>query len=99
MHIMTVKAILGSEHENAIINALRQVLRKMGAEEGERHWTVAGSQEVSTVHYILGAQPLTVEAETYIGLSITGDSEIVATIAAQVRDVLESDSKLSGVIS
>lgn len=88
MHIMTVTTILGPEHDPVVKNALRQVLIGMGAEEGERQWGVAGSQEVSTMRYIVGGQSLSVEAETYIGLSITGDGETVATVAARVRDIL-----------
>ena len=88
---MPATAILAPEHDVAARNALLGVLREMGAEEISRNWGVAGSQEVSTLRFTLGGQPLTVEAETYVGLSITGDSEVVEIIAHRVRKIVATN--------
>ena len=85
---MPATAIIASEHDLAATNALLRVLREMGAEEVSRNWGVVGSQEVNTLHFSLGGLPLIVEAETYVGLSITGDSEAVESIADRVRKAL-----------
>jgi len=85
---MPATAILASEHDLAATNALQSVLREMGAEQVSRSWGVAGSQEVNTLHFTCGDEPLVVEAETYVGLSITGDSQLVELIAHRVRRVL-----------
>ncbi len=60
----------------------------MGAEEVSRNWGLVGSQEVNSLHFSLDGQSLIVEAETYVGLSITGDSEAVESIVDRVRKTL-----------
>ena len=85
---MSVTTVLGSEHDLAVINALLRVLRDLGAEEVSRNWGVVGSQEVNTLEFTLNGQPLTVEAETYVGLSVTGDARTVETIAARVGEIV-----------
>lgn len=85
---MTTTAILGPEHDSAVTNALLSVLREMGATERSRNWGMAGSQEVNTLNFTVNGHPLAVEAETYVGLSVTGERETVETIAARVRDMM-----------
>jgi hypothetical protein len=85
---MSITQILGSEHDLAVTNALLKVLRDMGAEEVSRNWGVAGSQEVNTLEFTLKGRPLTVEAETYVGLSVTGDAPTVEIIAARVGEIV-----------
>ena len=85
---MSVTTVLGSEHDLAVTNALLRVLRDLGAEEVSRNWGVVGSQEVNTLEFTLNGQPLTVEAETYVGLSVTGDAQTVETIAARVGEIV-----------
>jgi hypothetical protein len=84
---MTVTARLAPEYDLAATNALLQVLREMGAEEVSRNWSVAGSQEINTLRFSLKGKPLIVEAETYIGLSVTGTRETVDAITSRVRDI------------
>ena len=86
---MTATKSLGSEHDDAVKNALFKVLSKMGAEEVSRNWGVVGSQEINTLKFTLKGQPLMVEAETYMGLSISGEQETVECIAAQVREIID----------
>jgi len=40
------------------------------------------------VHFYVGGHPLIVEAETYVGLSGTGDDEAVEAIVARVREIV-----------
>ncbi|QHD65713.1 hypothetical protein GS397_00585 [Sphingobium yanoikuyae] len=86
---MTVTAILASEHDLAATNALMSVLREFGAEEVSRDYTVVGSQEINTLRFILDGFPLSVEAETYVGLSVTGEPEAVETIKSRLRDIID----------
>ncbi|MDK2768731.1 MAG: hypothetical protein KYX69_13555 [Sphingomonas sp.] len=81
-----VKLVLGAEHDLALTNTLLDVLRELGAEEVFRNWGVAGSQEINTLQYKLDGTPLTVEAETYIGLSLSGDELAIQSIVDRVRD-------------
>lgn len=85
---MIATEILGPEHDVAIRDALLAVLREMDAKEGSHRWGVVGSQEIGTAHFTLGEHSLTVEAETYIGLSITGDQATVGAIAVRVRGIM-----------
>jgi hypothetical protein len=88
LHRMSVTAILGSEHDPAATNALLQVLRELGANEVSRDWGMVGSQEVNTLRFNFDGRPLIVEAETYVGLSVTGDGEAVEAIVARMREIV-----------
>lgn len=86
---MATTAILGSEHDLAVTNALLSVLREMGAKERSRDWAVAGSQEVNTLNFTVSGHALAVKAETYVGLSITGQNDTVEAIVVRVRDIVD----------
>lgn len=86
---MTVTAILASEHDLAAGNALIRVLREVGAEEVSRDYAVVGSQEINTLRFTLDGFPLSVETETYVGLSVTGEPEAVETIKSRLRDIID----------
>ena len=81
---MIVTEVLGSEYDLELANALLEVLRDMGADAGVKSWALGGSQEISTAHFSIQGTPLTVEAETYVGLSLTGDPLIVKVIVDRV---------------
>lgn len=82
---MTRTVILGPEYDSALRSALADVLRQMGAQLEHRKWGVGGSQELETLKVVLRGRQLEVEAETYIGLSLTGDEELVNEIEQMVR--------------
>lgn len=86
---MTVTVILASEHDLAAGNALIRVLREVGAEEVSRDYAVVGSQEINTLRFTLDGFPLSVETETYVGLSVTGEPEVVETIKSRLRDIID----------
>jgi hypothetical protein len=76
--IMTVETwTVGSEYDDEAFAALARVLHELGYTIDKPTCGMAGSQEVSTwrVHSSLGE--LTVEAETYMGLSMSGDARLV----------------------
>jgi hypothetical protein len=61
------------------------VLRELGAVVSDNSWGVGGSQEVERLEVAIAGQTLMVEAETYIGLSIADQAELVRRIAGWVR--------------
>lgn len=65
-----------------------RVLRDVGAQEVSRDYAVAGSQEINTLRYTLDGFPLSVQTETYVGLSVTGEREAVEKIRSRLRDVV-----------
>jgi hypothetical protein len=76
--------VLGDEHDDALRDALRATLHELGAVSLDQSWGLAGSQELSTHRVSLGSEIVTIESETYIGLSITGGEDTVDRIAAGV---------------
>ena len=56
----------------------------MGAELEARQWGLGGSQIIETVKVSLGRDGIVVEAETYVGLSISGAPRVVVR-APEIR--------------
>lgn len=77
--------VLGSEHDLVLRAALLRVLHGIGASPLDRSSGVAGSQLLETFRVAVGEQSLLVEAETYIGLSISGAADLVDHVAKLVK--------------
>lgn len=69
--------ILGDEYDGALRARLFDVLRDLGAQMSGGARALAGSQDVETCRLRLDGAEVVVEAETYIGLSLSGPAEIV----------------------
>lgn len=76
--------ILGAEYDDALREALLNVLVRLGAKDLSHDWGVGGSQELETAEVEIGAGRVVVKAETFIGLSIHGPIELVERIRAMV---------------
>jgi len=76
--------ILGAEYDDTLRGVLRDVLKRLGAKGLAHDWGVAGSQELETVEVLVGVDTVTIEAETFVGLSISGPVELVERIQAMV---------------
>lgn len=87
---MTKTVILRQEHDQNLRDTLMHVLRQLGASLISRNRAVAGSQEIETVLLQLAGQEITIEAETYVGLSITGDEKTVHEILGRVRQAIRN---------
>ncbi|HEX8049720.1 hypothetical protein [Rhizobium sp.] len=87
---MTKTVILGQEHDQNLRDTLMHVLRQLGASIISRNRAVAGSQEIETVLLQLAGQEITIEAETYVGLSITGDEKTINEIWEYVRQAIRN---------
>ena len=82
---MSAKVVrLGDEYDDQCRRALRDVLRAMGASLDEETWALAGSQEVVRARATIGGRALTIEAETYVGLTVRGDAALVDEVASRV---------------
>lgn len=79
---MTKTVILGDEYDDALRARVFAILRRLGAETAGGDWALGGSQEVETVRVRLDGADLTVEAETYVGLSLTGPADAVDRVTA-----------------
>ena len=85
---MNKTVTLGPEYDTATREALRVVLKSLGASAGGRTWGVGGSQEIEEFQVSVLETIVTVESETYVGLTITGDADVVDKIATLVRQEL-----------
>lgn len=79
---------IGDEYDQHLRQALIVVLREMGGLVDERTLGVGGSQELETVVVAIGGESVTIEAETYVGLSVRGEETLVEEIAKRVRSRL-----------
>lgn len=76
---MTV--VLGDEFDESLRERLIDVLRKADACQPARgdRFTV-GSQDLEELDVEIGGRVLHIEAETYVGLSITGPADLVEQV-------------------
>jgi hypothetical protein len=81
-------AVLGDEYDDALRDALRAVLERNGAVAIDKSWGLGGSQEVGRVQVLLGEDSITIESETFVGLTISGPQAVIDEIASQVRKQL-----------
>jgi hypothetical protein len=75
-----VTAVLGDEYDLPLRQELIEVLQSLSGLQIDSQWSVAGSQELDCFTVEIFGSNLVVEAETYIGLTITGPEEIVAKV-------------------
>ncbi|MBB3308550.1 hypothetical protein FHT78_000279 [Rhizobium sp. BK196] len=81
---------LGPEYDQQLRATVMDVMRQLGASVESRNRSVAGSQEIETVQARLAGQEITVESETYIGLSITGNEHTINEISERVRQATQT---------
>lgn len=76
---------LGDEYDRDLRAALLTALLESGATLKDRWSGVGGSQEVSREEWETVHGAVTVEAETYVGLSIEGPEAAVAPIVRRLE--------------
>jgi hypothetical protein len=91
MNTGRTKIALGDEYDGALKSALLRVLAKNNAQGIGESWGVGGSQEIESLIVGLGGHRVTIETETYVGLTISGAKCIVEKLAAEVRAELDSE--------
>jgi len=76
--------VVGAEFDVNLQRTLGAALRSLGYVLADESWGVGGSQELR--RWILNAPlgQLVVEAETYVGLSISGPVEVVSAVRQQM---------------
>lgn len=82
--------ILGDEFDERLRDALMDVLAEMGANITDKSFGVGGSQELESLVVDVVGKSVIVEAETYVGISITGESTLVDQIAEMVKRRLDA---------
>ena len=77
--------VLGTEYDDELRDALRDVLIEMGGNVQGSEWTMGGSQELDSAAVRFGEELIIVESETYVGLSITGPEDLVNRIEQKLH--------------
>lgn len=77
--------VVGDEYDEKRREILLEVLRSRGAEFIDKESSVAGSQEIESLAVDINGNLVTVEAETFIGLTISGPKDIVEDVVAEVN--------------
>ena len=77
---------LGSEFDIDLRRALRDVLEDMEAVGDEGWWRVGGIHDVSLAEIRVGSDLLTLEAESYVGLTMTGPEDLINRIMRRVAE-------------
>lgn len=78
---MSKTIILGDEYDDDLKNRLIEKLKSIGATPLSTDWGVAGSQELDSLSVQLRGEIIVIEAETFVGLSISGSDGLVDEIA------------------
>lgn len=81
----TIKVNLGDENNAKLKQLLEAVLAKKNILLIDHDWVLAGSQEIETWRYQSRLGLVVVEAETYIGLCITGPACLIQEITETVN--------------
>jgi hypothetical protein len=79
------RVVLGPEHDAELRNALMETLRELDGHITDRSWGVAGSQEIERLDLIVNGERVIVEAETYMGLSLSGSAAVVQLIVTALQ--------------
>jgi hypothetical protein len=77
--------VLGSEYDEQLRETLMRVLKTLGGTPKDASYGIGGSQELEALEVAFGDDIVVVEAETYVGLSVSGKAELVSRIAALVQ--------------
>ena len=77
--------VVGPEWDDALLLRLGDALKALGYRVDKHEWGVGGSQELSTWNVHGDAGALRIEAETYIGLTVTGPSRLVDAVKQHFR--------------
>lgn len=82
-----ITVVLGKEFDSELQKRLVAALRRRGALITANNCAVAGSQEIVTLTTEICGAEIVVEAETYIGLTLTGPEQIVHEIESELRSI------------
>ncbi len=80
--------VLGDEDDDRLRDVLKKVLKGLGGKQRGSSLGLGGSQVIEELEVELDGELLHVEAETYMGLSITGLPKLVRRIRDLVNEYL-----------
>lgn len=76
--------VVGDEYDEVALAGLRSALRYSGYELDDQWLAVAGSQDISHWEVCGPGGSLTIEVETYVGITVLGPSALISALRAAV---------------
>jgi len=86
--------LLGSEADDDLFDRLLVAVKDLGGSIVDAEWRLGGSQELTRYIITLPTGNLEALAETYIGLTLCGNSDLVRLLASKVVPNIPSQSTL-----
>lgn len=83
--------IVGSETDDSLFKSLGEALRALGYRLESERSGVAGSQDISHWELVGPDGSLVVESETYVGLSVSGSSELLSALKLEFQRTLPAN--------
>lgn len=68
---------IGAEYDRQARRRLKAALHRAGAKRVTSWWGVFGSQEISNATFVIAGGRVQVEAETYVGITVSGDDAAI----------------------
>jgi hypothetical protein len=87
MKIENKTVVIGDEYDVLRRQKLISVLKSLNSSISAADWGLGGSQEIETLVVQIEGNEVTVESETYVGLTISGKAELVDRIASLVESL------------
>ncbi len=76
--------ILGDEYDLDLRNRVISSITAKGGKSLSNNWVTAGSQEIIDEEFEIEGCVIKLEAETYVGLSISGPNNILQAIKSSI---------------
>ncbi len=73
---------IGAEYDEKVWASLKTAISTLNGKINEKQWGLAGSQEIDFFEVQVEGEKLEVEAETYMGISISGSAELIKKICS-----------------
>lgn len=77
--------VIGNEYDEKLIKSLFLTLQEIGAVKKDESSALVGSQDYYLERYEVNNLILTVEIETYIGVTLSGPSNVVREISNKLK--------------
>jgi hypothetical protein len=81
----TTSWVAGSEHEPKVLASLGTALRGLGYDLRDSWEGVGGSQDIAHWEVVGPRGSLTIECETYIGVTVEGPIALVAELRSAIK--------------
>lgn len=75
---------IGAEYDEKVWELLKSAIAALNGKVSDQQWALAGSQELNFFEIDIEGEKIEVESETYMGISISGSSEIIKRICSHM---------------